>query len=96
MTGTLTDIESLRHTPAGLPRRRLWLAHRSRQVEAGEPREVQARIAVVLIGEEMVRKISRLEAGDRIRVAGFLARASYRGVSRDRLQLHADMLESLD
>ena len=94
MTGVIETLEPVARTPAGLPRRRLWLTHRSRQEEAGAPREVRARMAVILTGA--TARDPALREGGRIRVTGFLARAGYRGDARDRLQLHASTLEHLD
>ncbi len=86
-------VEKLRHTPAGLPRRRLWIEHRSRQIEAGGPREVLARLPIVIIGEELVTQAGRLTEGQEVLVSGFLARAGHQGDARDRLQLHVQNLE---
>ncbi|MCK0537483.1 primosomal replication protein N [Alcanivorax sp. CY1518] len=83
-------------TPAGAPTRRLWLEHRSRQEEGGAPREVQARMAVMLVGEALVSQSRQLAEGQRILVQGFLARAGFRGEARDRLQLHATRFECFD
>ena len=59
------------------------------------PREVQARMAVVLTGEALVRQSETLAEGQRLRISGFLARAGFKGEARDRLQLHARTLECL-
>lgn len=96
LTGEILSIEPVRYTPAGLPRQRLWVEHRSRQEEAGHPREVRAKFAVILTGTETVRSAETLAPGERIRVTGFLSRAGIRGEARDRLQLHAQTLNRLD
>ena len=77
-----------------MPRQRIWLEHRSRQEEAGQPREVQARLAVILTGEQT--EAFGLTVGDQIRVEGFISRAGLKGEARDRLQLHAQSLSRLD
>ncbi len=82
-------------SPAGVPRQRFWLEHRSRQEEDGQPRDVRARIAVVLAGR-LTGLLNGLREGQRVKVAGFLSRAGYKGEARDRLQLIAEMLEPLD
>lgn len=82
-------------TPAGVARQRFWLEHRSRQEEDGKPRDVRARIAVVLVGGR-TGLLSGLREGQKIRAAGFLSRAGYKGEARDRLQLIAETLEPLD
>jgi len=78
-----------------VPRQRLWLEHRSRQEEAGHPREVQARLAVLLTGS-LAEDAKALTVGDQIRVEGFICRAGLKGEARDRLQLHAQSLSRLD
>ena len=77
-----------------MPRQRIWLEHRSQQEEAGQPREVQARLAVILTGEQT--DAFGLAVGDQIRVEGFISRAGLKGEARDRLQLHAQSLSRLD
>lgn len=96
LTGVIHSLETIRLTPAGVPTRRFWLEHRSRQEEGGTPREVQARMAVMLTGEAQVKLSNGLTEGQRIRVQGFLARAGARGETRDRLQLHASHIECFE
>jgi len=95
LTGIVASLEKVALTPAGVPRQRLWLEHRSRQLEDGHPREVQARIAVILAGG-MTRQAQGLKEGQRIKVTGCLSRAGYKGDARDRLQLIAQTLEPLN
>jgi primosomal replication protein N len=64
------------------------LQHRSRQEEAGQPREVFCRLLTELRGE-LVEKVQPLQVNDRIEVSGFLARASYKDDTGTRLVLHA-------
>jgi primosomal replication protein N len=73
LSGTLTAIEPLRHTPAGIPLLNLRLAHKSRQMEAGHEREVECEVNAVVIGETALG-MSRLQAGQQVRVSGFLSR----------------------
>ena len=94
LTGVIATLEKVALTPAGVPRQRFWLEHRSRQLEDGHPREVQARIAVMLVGS-MTRQAQGLEQGQRIKVTGCLSRAGYKGEARDRIQLIAETLERL-
>lgn len=82
-------------TPAGVARQRIWLEHRSRQEEDGQPRDVQVRIAVVLVGS-LTGLLQGLREGQRVKAGGFLSRAGYKGEARDRLQLIAETLVSLD
>ncbi|MCB1837892.1 MAG: primosomal replication protein N [Alcanivoracaceae bacterium] len=95
LTGQIAEIEPVRYTPAGVPRLRVWLEHRSRQEEAGTPREVHARLAVILAGT-LTDSASGLNVGDQVRVEGFISRAGLKGDAKDRLQLHAQSLSRLD
>jgi primosomal replication protein N len=75
LTGTLAEVEPLRHTPAGLPIIQFRLVHRSSQVEAGREREVELSLQCVALGETATdARGSR--SGDRITVKGFLNRRS--------------------
>ena len=91
----IATLEKVALTPAGVPRQRFWLEHRSRQREDGHPREVRARIAVMLSGE-LTRQAAGLREGQRVKVTGCLSRAGYKGEARDRLQLIAQTLQSLN
>jgi primosomal replication protein N len=96
LTGVIASLEPTRYTPGGVPRRRFWLEHRSRQDEDGAPREARLRMAVILVGEYWQKHGPPLREGGRVRVEGFLARAGWRGEARDRIQLQARSLKSLD
>ena len=54
-----------------------------------------ARIAVILAGG-MTQQAQGLKEGQRIKVTGCLSRAGYKGDARDRLQLLAQTLQSLN
>jgi primosomal replication protein N len=73
LSGTLADVEPLRHTPAGLPLIQFKLAHESWQVEAGHERQVQCVLNCVALGPAALG-LSSARSGDRIRVNGFLNR----------------------
>jgi primosomal replication protein N len=92
----VAQLEPPKQTPAGVPKQRIWVEHRSRQTQLGQAREVQARLAVILIGDEIVQRAARLQQGARIRLTGFIARAGFKGEAQDRLELHATQLDSLD
>jgi primosomal replication protein N len=62
-------------------------------MEAGLPREVNCRIAVVAAGEELARRAESLDIGDEVRIRGFLSRSSHRD-SEARLVLHAQAIDS--
>lgn len=71
--GELTEIEPLRHTPAGIPLLHFKLQHRSQQNEAGFKRQVECEMGAVAMGEVAVR-LARLKAGQTVTVSGFLNR----------------------
>jgi primosomal replication protein N len=96
LTGVIAALEPTRYTPGGVPRRRFWLEHRSRQTEDGAPREARLRIAVLLVGQRWLERGPPLREGARVRVEGFLARAGYKGEARERIQLQARSLDCLD
>ncbi len=88
-------MEEVAYTPAGVPRQRLWLEHRSRQVELGQPREVRLDIALVFLGQDWVTQSQALSVGSAVQVEGFLARGGYKGEAKQRLQLHVSKLTRL-
>lgn len=96
LTGRIVAIEPVRYTPAGVPGQRVWLEHRSRQEEAGHPREVRARLALRFVGESAVRGAEALQVDRQIRAEGFLCRAGIRGDARDVLQLHVQHWTAFD
>jgi len=71
--GELTEIEPLRHTPAGIPLLHFRLQHRSRQHEAGFQRQVECELGAVAMGEVAVG-LARLKVGQKVTVSGFLNR----------------------
>ena len=72
LSGEITAIESLRHTPAGLPLVNFRLRHCSVQVEAGIRRQTDFEVGAVAIGE-IASAVSAFHAGDGVKVQGFLA-----------------------
>ena len=73
LSGKLTAIEPLRYTPAGIPLLSFKLLHQSRQVEAGLKRQVECEMGGVAMAEVAVA-MSKLKAGQAVRVTGFLNR----------------------
>ena len=73
LTGTLAEVEPLRHTPAGLPLIQFKIAHQSWQIEAGHKRQVECILNCVALGPAAT-ELSSARGGDRIRVNGFLNR----------------------
>ena len=77
LSGRIETIDPMRMTPAGVPSRRVTLAHESEQSEAGRPRRAECRLRVVALGPA-AEQLGGCVAGESVAVAGFLSRASYR------------------
>ncbi len=89
ISGQLTELGSLRYTPAGVERIEMKLRHISTQREAGGMRQVQCEITVLALGEA-ARQAVRLEVGQQVRAEGFLAQRSLRSLQ---LVMHMDKIE---
>jgi primosomal replication protein N len=89
LRGQLTEVEPLRHTPAGIPLLHFRLQHRSLQNEAGFRRQVECEMSAVAMGEVAVR-LARVRAGQTVNVSGFLNR---RNRMSKQLMLHATEAE---
>lgn len=89
LTGRLRDTPHVGYSAAGIPIARFVLDHRSRQVEAGQSREVRCRIGVIASGESLHAVVAGLAPNEPVRVDGFLARSDYRSAPT-RLVLHAE------
>jgi primosomal replication protein N len=72
LSGDITAIEALRHTPGGLPLVNVRLLHRSMQIEAGIERQTECEVGAVAIGE-IASAVALFKTGDRVTVNGFLA-----------------------
>ena len=92
LSGTLTETETLRHTPAGLPILGFKVAHKSLKVEAGFKRQVECEVVCVAMGEAAT-KLSRTQAGAAVKVTGFLNRKNRMSTQ---LVLHATETEILN
>ena len=90
ISGVVIEVDAQRTSPGGIAHKRFVLQHRSRQVEAGQPREVFCRLPVELRGK-LVGGVA-IDVNDRVEVQGFLARASYKDDSGMKLILHATNL----
>lgn len=84
LTASLLEIETLRHTPAGVPVIEMVLAHESDVREAGHMRRVEMEIPAVALGE-MALLLIDTPLGCRLKVEGFLAA---RRLGSPRLVLH--------
>jgi len=75
LQGEVTEVEPLRHTPAGIPLLHFRLHHRSHQNEAGFSRQVECEMGAVAMGD-VALSLARLTPGQKIAVSGFLNRRS--------------------
>ena len=88
ITGLVIEVSGERVSPAGVPQRSLTIEHRSRQVEAGIPREARCRIDVKIAGEELAGIARTLAVGQQVGIEGFLTRSGFKG-SEASLVVHA-------
>jgi len=72
LTACIAEATALRFTPAGVPAIELRLEHGSRQMEAGQMREVNAVLKAVAFGA-MAERLARQPIGSLWRFTGFLA-----------------------
>lgn len=89
LSGEVTQREPLRYTPAGLPLLRFAVHHVSEQSEATMARRVECELTVVALGE-IAAQADRIAPGDRVEMAGFLARKSLKSTQ---LELHLKALK---
>lgn len=93
LTGEIASIETLRHTPAGVPIVNFTLRHRSQQIEAGGARLAAFDVAVVAAGE-VAQTAARFRPGEQIALQGFLAARSHKGAQvGTQLVLHVTHIE---
>jgi primosomal replication protein N len=89
LNGTVVAREALRFTPAGIPILSLTLQHESTQVESGISRQVGFEIDAMAVGET-AQRMDLLQAGSKVRLAGFLASRSKLST---RIVLHVNQFE---
>lgn len=80
LTGTILELHPQRRSPAGTPHWRWLLEHRSKQLEAGLPRQIVCQLVVQLSGEPFSVICQQAVIGARVKIRGFLARSSYRSL----------------
>lgn len=94
LSGLVREIKAPRTSPAGVVHRELLLEHRSRQMLAGQPREVRALVTVKVTGAALAGCLDDMQPGDRIRVEGLLAHSSHRDTQQ--LLIHAQVIERFE
>lgn len=90
--GVLTEIGQMRYSPGGVPVLAGRIEHRSKQMEAGFPRDVELELQVVAIGDK-AKMLAVARLGSAARLTGFIAAKSLR--SRAPV-LHIDTIEFLE
>jgi primosomal replication protein N len=72
LTASISEVDSMRYTPAGLPALDLRLQHESEIEEAGQNRLIKAFVKAVAFGA-VAERIARQSLGGSWRFNGFLA-----------------------
>lgn len=72
ISGTLSERETVRYTPAGIAMLKARLSHRSEATEAGHPRQLEFDVSLRFAGS-LAARADRLQLGQAIAVDGFLA-----------------------
>jgi primosomal replication protein N len=87
LSGTVTAIDALRYTPAGLPLISFVILHTSENNEAGLSRKVECEVNAVIIGDLAKTNI---QLGSQIKAAGFIAKRSAKSTQ---LVMHIQKIE---
>lgn len=85
VSGTLIELDTLRHTPGGVPVLKFRIQHESLQTEASGSRKVNCEIAAVAFERE-AKLLAAAKLGSKLTITGFLAAKSRTSRS---LVLHA-------
>jgi primosomal replication protein N len=94
LTGVVLEITPSYKSPAGVSHQEWLLEHRSRQIVAGQIREVKAQVVIKLTGAGQIESHAGVAVGHRIHVKGLLAQASYRDTQQ--LLIHAQVIERIE
>jgi len=87
ISGEVVHLETLRHTPAGLPLLSFVISHVSEVVEAGLKRRAECEVKAVVIGD---LANTNIELGTKLNALGFLAK---RSVKSTQLVMHITNIE---
>jgi primosomal replication protein N len=74
LDGEIVALDTLRHTPAGIPSFSLTLKHESKQEEAGSEADTRFEMNAVAFGEIANEMARSLKTGQQISVKGFMNR----------------------
>jgi primosomal replication protein N len=75
ISGVITELKALRHTPAGIPVVEFRLRHASERAEAGARRKVEAEIEALAF-EAQARLVAGASLGRALTAQGFLCAKS--------------------
>jgi primosomal replication protein N len=92
ISGLITELKPLRHTPAGVPVVEFRLRHDSERAEAGARRKVEAEIEAVAF-EAQARLLAGTALGRSLKAEGFLCAKSRRS---KRPVLHVTNIEFVE
>jgi primosomal replication protein N len=87
LSGTVTALDALRYTPAGLPLVSFVILHTSENNEAGLSRKVECEVNAVIMGDLAKTNI---QLGSQIKAAGFIAKRSAKSTQ---LVMHIQKIE---
>jgi primosomal replication protein N len=87
LSGTVTALDALRYTPAGLPLVSFVILHASENNEAGLSRKVECEVNAVIMGDLAKTNI---QLGSQIKAAGFIAKRSAKSTQ---LVMHIQKIE---
>jgi primosomal replication protein N len=75
ISGALIQVEPLRYSPAGVPIAEAVILHRSSQIVATQPRQVECELAVQASGS-LATQLAQLSSGTQVKLEGALNRRS--------------------
>ena len=91
LTASVTELQPLRYTPAGVAALELMLAHESEVQEAGQVRRVAFQTRAIALGDT-AHQLADTPLGSKLELEGFLAAAR---MGSSRLVLHIQKAERL-
>lgn len=95
LIGVVTDQPKRSKSPNGVEHCRIYLEHRSEQIEAGLKRQAWCKIPVQISGKALITQTQSITVGSKLLVVGFLSsHKSSNGLSQ--LVLHAEQIEFID
>lgn len=75
ISGTLTEVDSLRYSPAGVPIAEAVLLHRSGQTVANQMRQVECELRIQASGP-LADRLAAMSSGTQVSLEGVLNRRS--------------------